>query len=99
MGSPVELINQAEIIWQITYDIAATGQAEQQMSSTMVQLDPISLAGDVTGEGVIDSDDLAELANQWLLPPAIPSADIAPGQGDNFVNFIDFAKLAENWTK
>ena len=88
----------SEVIWQVTYEIADTGQAGQQMSSTMVQLEPISLAGDITGEGAVDLEDLKVLAEQWLQPPGTPSADIAPlPNGDGIVNFLDFAVLAENW--
>ena len=29
--------------------------------------------------------------------PGKPSADIAPTPHDNFVNFLDFAVLADNW--
>ena len=96
----VEPIEPAEIIWQITYDIAATGEGMQQMSSSTVLLEPEGLvSGDITGEGIVDFEDLAELADQWLQPPGTPSADIAPLPVDGIVNFLDFAKLAENWMK
>ena len=41
--------------------------------------------------------DFAVLANQWLQPPASPSADIAPPGGDGIVDINDLAALAENW--
>ncbi len=96
----VEQIEPAEIIWQITYDIAGAGQSSQQMSSTMVQLEPIILAGDVTGNDEVNFEDLAILAEQWLQIPGVPSADVAPWPGgDGIVNFRDFAVVAENWMK
>ncbi|GAH02780.1 unnamed protein product, partial [marine sediment metagenome] len=60
----------------------------------------IPVAGDITGEAGVDYEDLSILVDQWLQPPGIPSADIAPQpDGDNLVNFKDFAALAENWLK
>ena len=41
---------------------------------------------------IVDYEDLAILAEQWLKTPGIPSADIAPRPaGDGEVNFLDFA--------
>ena len=58
----------------------------------------LSIAGDITGNGIVDFEDLAILADQWLQPPGIPSADIAPSpNGDGIVNFLDFAVLAGHW--
>jgi hypothetical protein len=41
--------------------------------------------------------DFAVLAAQWRLPPAEPSADIAPNGGDNIVDRFDLAALFDNW--
>jgi hypothetical protein len=43
--------------------------------------------------------DFAVLAAQWRLPPAEPSADIAPNGGDNIVDRFDLAAMADNWLK
>jgi hypothetical protein len=54
------------------------------------------MAGDLTGEGKIDFEDLAKLAGQWLwVGPAgsIPE-DIT---GDGIINLADFAELAQKW--
>ena len=53
------------------------------------------IPGDFTGEGLVDFEDLAILVSYWLQNE--PSVDIAPVGGDGIVNFLDFAKLAENW--
>ena len=53
--------------------------------------------GDISDDGKVDFEDLAILANQWLQPPGTLSADIALPYG--IVDFLDFAKLAENWMK
>lgn len=52
---------------------------------------------DINGDGVVDLADLMELAAQWLGPPGIPSADIAPYGGDGAVTLLDFAFLAGQW--
>jgi hypothetical protein len=91
-------IQRAAIEWRIDYNVVQTGQTIQQMSSSILALEPIALAGDITGDGKVDFEDLAILADQWLQPPGTPSADIAPPPyGDGRVNFLDFAVLAENW--
>jgi uncharacterized repeat protein (TIGR01451 family) len=92
-----EAINAAELVWKVTYEVLDICQAIQQTSSTMVQLDE-AIDGDISGNGIVDFEDLAILANQWLQTPGIPSADIAPPpSGDGVVNFEDFAEIAENW--
>lgn len=56
------------------------------------------LEGDVDSDGIVGTNDLMLLSDQWLQPPAEPSADIAPvPYGDNMVNFLDFAILARRW--
>jgi hypothetical protein len=52
---------------------------------------------DITDDGKVDFDDLKILAEQWLQPPGVPSADIAPVPADGLVNFLDFAVLADHW--
>ena len=94
-----EAIETALVDWKTTYSVIDTCQTMQQTSLSLIVLEP-PLAGDITGEGIVDFIDLALLADQWLQPPGIPSADIAPGpDGDGIVNFLDFAELAENWMR
>jgi hypothetical protein len=47
----------------------------------------------------VDMRDFAVLAAQWRLPPAEPSADIAPNGGDNIVDRFDLAAMADNWLR
>jgi hypothetical protein len=71
----------------------------QQMSSSILALGSQDVgAADITGDGIVDFEDLAVLAAQWLQTPGIPSADIAPlPDGDGVVDFQDFAELADHW--
>jgi hypothetical protein len=95
-----EGIGECEVIWRAIYKVAGTGERLQQVFSNCAPLLPIIPPGDFTGDGIVDFEDLAILAEQWLQPPGIPSADIwlAPN-GDDFVDFRDFAILADNWMK
>ena len=52
--------------------------------------------GDLSGDGLVDFEDLKILTGVWLLDA--PVADIAPLGGDGIVNCLDFAKLAQDWT-
>jgi hypothetical protein len=76
----------------------ADGTSTQQIQTTSIPLE--ILVGDITGDKIVNLDDLVVLVNQWLQLPGSPSADIAPlPTGDNIVNFLDFALLAQNWLK
>jgi hypothetical protein len=57
------------------------------------------LIGDLDCDGAVNFEDLGILTDQWLQPPSIPSADIAPAPTDGIVNFVDYSILAENWFK
>ena len=94
----IEPIRPAEISWRATYQIADSGESMQQMSSTVVFLEPVGLAsGDITGEGVVDIDDLVRMADDWLGSGSLADIYPAPPYGDDIVNFQDFAVLADNW--
>lgn len=53
------------------------------------------ILGDFNYDGSIDFEDLAIFAAYWLDYDL--SVDIAPFGGDDIINLLDFAKLAENW--
>ncbi|MCK4752735.1 MAG: heparinase II/III family protein [Planctomycetes bacterium] len=52
---------------------------------------------DLDIDGDVDFRDFAILASQWEQIPGIPSADIAPAGGDNFVDTLDLAELVDEW--
>ena len=52
---------------------------------------------DIDTDGDVDLGDYAILASQWQQGPGTPSADIAPGCGDGFVDTEDLALLVANW--
>ena len=55
--------------------------------------------GDINCDGIVDYNDLEILARQWLQHRDFPPyADIVPApNGDDMVNFLDFAVVAEHW--
>jgi hypothetical protein len=57
----------------------------------------LPLLGDFVNLDGVDFRDFAILAGQWQLPPAEPSADIAPTGGDGIVDGRDLAAFVENW--
>jgi len=53
--------------------------------------------GDFEPDGDVDWDDMRTLSAEWLKTGNL-SADIPAIGGDGIVNFLDFAKLAEQWS-
>ena len=59
-------------------------------------MEQLRLKGDINADGKVDFNDLKILTDNWL-DNEPPSADIAPIPGDGIINFLDFAKFAEDW--
>ncbi len=81
------------ISWRATYESAERG-TEQISFSTMIALEPV--LGDLIVNGVIDLEDLAEVAGQWLWEGE-PWAIEEDLNGDGSVNLKDVSILGENW--
>jgi hypothetical protein len=56
-----------------------------------------TLSADFNCNGTVYYEDLDIMAGQWLQPPGILSADIAPEPGDGIVNGFDFVVFANDW--
>ena len=65
--------------------------------STTLLIDVDSYKADIDLNAYVNFVDYAVLADQWLQPPGVPSADIAPDAGDGMVNLFDLAVLGEHW--
>lgn len=88
-------VDKAIISWRAAINWV-DGDSTEQMQMTSIPLGTIF--ADITGDSVINFNDLLILAEQWLQAPGEPSADIAPAPaGDGIVDFRDFALLAEHW--
>ena len=71
-------------------------QGQVESSQSVIQLSQNRIAGDFTGEGIVDVYDLTLIAEDWLSTNSL--YDIAPApDGDGIVNLADFAVLAESW--
>ena len=74
---------------KFVYSYDASGNRSQKV---------ITFQADLDLDVDVNFDDLLILSAQWLDVPGDPSADIAPWPNvDNFVDFKDFAKFAEQW--
>jgi len=78
-----------------------SGQAQPRLEFERI---PQRIVGDIApgaGDGVVNSLDLAALAEAWLTNSEAfnwnPRADLAPPQRDGMVNLFDLAALAEHW--
>jgi hypothetical protein len=93
------LINSSRLVWELTYYTAASGdQVQQAMMSMLLSEIDAGVSGDISGDGKVNFDDFAILAQQWDAAPGSPSADIDPSQ-DGHVWIEDLMYLAENWMK
>ncbi len=54
-------------------------------------------AGDVDHDGDVDCNDIWLVAQQWLLDPPVDSLPSADLNGDDNVNFADWAIVANDW--
>lgn len=74
---------------KIVYSYDASGNRSQKV---------ITFQSDLDLDVDVDFIDFTTLAAQWLDVPGNPSADIAPWPNvDNFIDYEDMAKLAEQW--
>jgi len=90
-------IDAATISWRATFEYAGGGAGVAAFTNNIILED---IAGDITGEGAVDIEDLARLAERWLWVGQVGeiAEDIAPSPyGDGTVNWLDFAKIAEKW--
>jgi hypothetical protein len=93
-------IEPEKIVWKVKCQRADTGMPLELTINGVSSTGLENITGDLAADEKISLDDLdlARLTEQWLwVGPAgsIPE-DIT---GDGIVNFLDFAKLAENWMK
>jgi hypothetical protein len=58
-------------------------------------------AADITGNGLVNVDDLLAVINAWgpcAVPPSPCPADIAPAGGDDNVNVEDLLMIINHWS-
>jgi hypothetical protein len=52
---------------------------------------------DLNEDGIVNFVDFAVLGGQWRQEPGLPSADIAPPEGDGAVDLEDLYLMAQEW--
>ena len=59
-----------------------------------------AMLADITGDGIVNVDDLLAVINSWGVcqpPPAPCPADIAPPTADGMVNVLDLLMVINQW--
>ena len=98
---------QSQVIWQdpnslyaiIAGDFLPTRSGDEILvagESGTITLLTLTFTDNLAGDGKVNFQDFAELANYWQ--QSEPSADIGPWPiGDGIVNMLDLAVLTEDW--
>jgi hypothetical protein len=85
-----EPIDAEKIVWKVRCERADNGMP---IELTINGVDSLDLEG-IASDGEVNLEDLAELCLYWLQNE--PSADIEPPGGDGIIDFLDFARIAED---
>ena len=87
-----------EALQNTARDLGSAGWDEEYgwgLIDAYAALNYYHILADFNYDGAVDFNDMAILSSYWLTDA--PSIDIAPANGDNVINFLDFAKFAESW--
>jgi len=79
------------------YEITLTNTTSKTRGYAMAFERLAPLTGDFNIDYIVDELDLRQMAFDWLT--AGPDTDIVPDEPDGIVNWLDFAKFADNWLK
>ena len=60
--------------------------------------DPVKMPGDVTGNGVVDVDDLIAVVNAWGACPVPPPSCDADLTGNGVVDVDDLLEVINHWS-
>lgn len=85
-----------ELVFSVTTsDVSIFDGVAYPNTPTYFALDDLSVtsqAGDVTGDGVVDIQDITRMANSWLKP-----GPVADANGDGIVDIQDVTVAANHW--
>ena len=85
----------ASASYALTY--SASGTSSSQVSAridTLTTAPAVTLSGDVNGDGIVNSQDIAVISSQWLQAGASLTGD---ANHDGIVNSQDIAVISSNW--
>lgn len=81
--------------YALTYSASDTSSSQISVRIDTVTTTPtITLSGDVNGDGIVNSQDIAAVSSQWLQAGANLTGD---ANHDNIVNSQDIALISSNW--
>jgi hypothetical protein len=93
---PVAKAGQVTLSWQHSTGSSGNRLAHSVAAFAAAEVPPY-LTGDLNLDWKVDWQDVNKFVDQWLSPAGCPGLTCADFSGDNDVDFIDFAILAENW--
>jgi hypothetical protein len=99
-GGSVTINNQGDVAFHCTLTPPDNNQIEWGSGIFIAYADPASVPGDITGNGIVDVDDLLAVINAWGSCPKSPvecPADIAPDGGNGAVDVDDLLMVINNW--
>jgi hypothetical protein len=79
-----------------TIDVTSFRNGTYSITDAQLPVPLHTLAGDISGDGIVDANDAGMMAENWLVEAAGNIADISL---DGRVDFVDFAMLANDWGK
>lgn len=94
--NPVPMVESGQCHVRIT-DNANPSFTDTSETFTIFQCQG-ALTTDFNNDCYVDVQDYSILMAQWYQTPGSPSADIAPGGGDDFVDELDLARFLEEWS-
>ena len=100
-GGSVTINSNGDVAFHCTLTPQDNNQIEWGSGIFIAYADPDSVPGDITGNGIVDVDDLLAAINAWgscPKPPAECSADIAPEGGNGVVDVDDLLMVINNWS-
>jgi hypothetical protein len=100
-GGSVSINNHGDIAFHCTLAPPDNNQIEWGSGIFIAIATPPTTPGDITGDGVVDVDDLLAVINAWgkcSAPPGKCAADIAPEEGDGVVDVDDLLVVINNWS-
>jgi hypothetical protein len=96
LGGSITINNDGDVAFQCGLTPPDNNQIEWGSGIFIAHAEPVAVPGDVTGNGVVDIDDLLAVINAWgqMGPPGTIQADVSD---DGMVNIDDLLFVINHW--